>query len=438
MRFLTGKTKRRPGAALQAVLPLSLFLLSAASPPARYLTFDEAREVVQLFPDSRASGVADWNAWVRRLDLDIRARIARGIEDSISNLILYGTSYTALSRPETADPGERVREFIAALSRPDENERLLFARQFLSQRGISGAALETYLNQNLQRFAAELRTYQESLRKAGEAGKPEPLLLARGTLYEKRGLSVDTSLLPNYAIEDTLRVMMEKGTIASGAIRRVAVIGPGLDFVDKRDAYDFYPLQTIQPFAVMEALVRLKLAQPSNLQVTACDINPLVLSHIERLPKSRAYSIQLPYDPEAGWTPAAVTYWEQFGDIVGAPAQPVSLPPGLPDLRIRAVAIKPEFLKKVRPLDIDIVTQTADEKFDLVVATNVLVYYDRLQQALAMASIAHMMNSGGIFLANHVLPAHHPDALQYLGRRSVNYSLSGAFGDEIVGYRRRP
>jgi hypothetical protein len=438
MRFLTGKTKRRPGAALQAVLPLSLFLLLVADPPARYLTFEEARGVVKLFPDSPVSSSADWDASVRKLDLDIRARISRGIEDSISNLILYGTSYTKLSRPETAEPGERVREFIAALGRPDANERLLFAKDFLSRRGLSGAELEAYLSRNLQRFTEELRTYQENLRKAGEAGGSEPLLLARGTLYEKRGLSVDTSLLPNYAIEDTLRVMLGKGAIASGAIRRVAVIGPGLDFVDKRDAYDFYPLQTIQPFAVMEALVRLKLAQPSNLQITACDINPLVLSHIARLPERTAYIIQLPYDPQAGWTPAAIAYWDQFGDIVGAPAQPVPLPPGLPALKIRAVAVKPEFVQKVRPLDLDVVTQTADEKFDLVVVTNVLVYYDRFQQALAMASIAHMMNSGGIFLANHVLPAQHPDALQYLGRRSINYSLSGAFGDDIVAYRRRP
>jgi hypothetical protein len=91
----------------------------------------------------------------------------------------------------------------------------------------------------------------------------------------------------------------------------------------------------------------------------------------------------------------------------------------------------------VRPLDIDDVARTADGKFDMVVATNVLVYCDRFQQALAMASIAHMLNGGGILLANHVLPARHPDALQYLGRRSVNYSLSGASGDDIVAYQHR-
>ena len=72
-----------------------------------------------------------------------------------------------------------------------------------------------------------------------------------------------------------------------------------------------------------------------------------------------------------------------------------------------------------------------------MVATNVLVYYDLFQQALAMGSIAHMMNHGGIFLANHALPAQHSQALEYLGRRTVAYTPSGAYGDDVVAYRRR-
>jgi len=75
--------------------------------------------------------------------------------------------------------------------------------------------------------------------------------------------------------------------------------------------------------------------------------------------------------------------------------------------------------------------------FDLVVATNVLVYYDLFQQALAMGSIAHMMNHGGIFLANHALPAQHVRTLEFLGRRTVPYTPSGAYGDDVVVYRRR-
>ena len=89
----------------------------------------------------------------------------------------------------------------------------------------------------------------------------------------------------------------------------------------------------------------------------------------------------------------------------------------------------------------NVVTQTMDvpegQGFDLVIATNMLVYYDLFQQALAMTSVAHMMNPRGVLLVNHTLPAQHPSALEYLGRRSVSYSAAGAFGDDVVVYRRR-
>ncbi len=108
---------------------------------------------------------------------------------------------------------------------------------------------------------------------------------------------------------------------------------------------------------------------------------------------------------------------------------------------MRAVTIRPRYAAQMRSFDMNVVTQTLDflegQGFDLVVATNVLVYYDLFQQALAMSSIAHMMNHEGIFLANHALPAQHAQALEYLGRRTVAYTPSGAYGDDVVVYRRR-
>jgi hypothetical protein len=56
------------------------------------------------------------------------------------------------------------------------------------------------------------------------------------------------------------------------------------------------------------------------------------------------------------------------------------------------------------PLNWNVVAQRAEREqaqaFDLLVASNILAYYDRFQRALAMASNARMMNPGGIFLAN--------------------------------------
>jgi len=413
------------------------------------LSFAEVQEVLTAF--GRTEDASAWDAWVRREDHEVRARIDRGVEDSISNLILYGSSFTGLPRVESAETaatpaGEltaaaraRVRVAAAALARPTANERLQFARDFVLGRGVQPERIEAFLAANLVRFAVEQRGYQEKLRLAHQGGDAADARFVGATLFDRRGLSVDTSLLPNYALEDTLRAMLRKGALATGRVRNIAVIGPGLDFTDKRDGYDFYPIQTIQPFAVMEAVVRLGLGRLEDLRVVTLDLNPAVNAHLQGMAKRAReggpYVVQLPRDGAADWTPQAIAYWEHFGELIGSPAAAVAAPKGL---RVRAVAVQPKYASRIEALDLNVVGQVLDgAEFDLVVATNILVYYDRFQQGLAMAGIARMMNGGGVFLSNTVLPAQRPGALEYLGRRSVSYSVSGGYGDDIVVYRRR-
>ena len=437
-------------------------ILFSAEKKASFLSFADVSETLKLFadsglPGSEISDSAAWDKWIRAQDADVRARIDRGVEDSISNLILYGTSYTNLPRlagSETAvaEGGKiseaaraRIHALFLALSASAPNERVAIVRDFLKRKGIARAGVEKLLTENLERFAAEQRAYQKKLEEAGSSGDQGQVMLARGTLYQTRGLSADTSLLPNYALEDSLRVLAAKGVLAPGKIRRIAVIGPGLDFSDKRDGYDFYPLQTIQPFAVMEAVLRQKLGKAEEIEVVTLDLNPGVNAHVAKLARDaragRAYTVQLPRDTAADWAPAAVSYWEHFGEILGAPAKPIPVPPALGGVALRAVAIAPRFASRLAPLDLNVVTQRVElepgQGFDLVIATNILVYYDRFQQALAMASIARMMNPGGIFLANNALPAQHAESLEFLGRRTVAYATDGSYGDDVVVYRRR-
>ncbi len=432
-----------------AAAGLAFAVAAAPTHVVQFLSFDAAEEVLAAF--NRTEDAAAWDAWVRTEDRDVRARIARGVEDSISNFILYGTSFTGLPRVESAEAAAtgsgdlaaparaRVKAMAAALAHPGTNERLLFTRDFLLKHGVLPKDTEAVLSANLARFSLEQRGYQEKLQAAHKAGDPAEARFVGATLFERRGLSVDTSLLPNYALEDTLSAMLRKGALSPGGIRSIAVIGPGLDFTDKRDGFDFYPLQTIQPLAVIEAVLRLGLGNKSNLRTTTFDLNPAVNAHLTAMAKrARAgtpYVLQLPRGDAADWTPQAVAYWQHFGDLIGSPVAPVKAPQGL---SVRAVAIDPKVASLIEPVDLNVVAQVMDGgAFDLVIATNILVYYDRFEQALAMQNIASMMNPGGVFLSNTVLPAQKPSGLEYLGRRSISYSVSGSYGDDIVAYRRK-
>lgn len=444
------------------VLALFPFASVSQTPRVRYLNYSEVQDTIRAFagsglPGSEIRDATEWAIWIREQDEQVRDRIDRGVEDSISNFIAYGTSYTNLPRLRAVETsitvsGElseeariRVRALVTALQSASPVGRVRFVGQFLLHKGIAPDRVEGVLAENLRRFASEQRGYQQKLEQAGQVGDPMQVLLTRGTLYESRGLSVDTSLLPNYALEDTLHTMATKGVLTSGKIKRIAVIGPGLDFTDKRDGYDFYPLQTIQPFAIIEAIQRLDSPARHNIEVVTFDLNPAVNAHIAVLAKNgnagHAYVVQLPRDTNADWSRPAVAYWEHFGETLGTPAKPLPVPPTLADVTLRAVSIAPGYASRVVPLDLNIVAQTADfpagQGFDLVIATNVLIYYDRFQQAVAMANIARLMNPGGVFLCNSVLPAMHDPRLEYRGRRTVSYSEARSYGDDVVVYQKR-
>jgi chemotaxis methyl-accepting protein methylase len=117
------------------------------------------------------------------------------------------------------------------------------------------------------------------------------------------------------------------------------------------------------------------------------------------------------------------------------------VPQQVPTVELKAVAVTPDRAARLTAMDLNIVAQTADlpdsERFDLVVATNILVYYDHFQQALAMTNVARMMKPGGIFVSNTPLPAAHDERLKYLGGRSVVYAQDGSYGDDIVVYQKQ-
>ncbi len=78
----------------------------------------------------------------------------------------------------------------------------------------------------------------------------------------------------------------------------------------------------------------------------------------------------------------------------------------------------------------------ASEQFDLIIATNILVYYDVFEQSLALANIERMLRPGGFLLSNNALLELPNSRIHSVGYETVVYSDKPDDGDHIVWYQR--
>ena len=84
--------------------------------------------------------------------------------------------------------------------------------------------------------------------------------------------------------------------------------------------------------------------------------------------------------------------------------------------------------------------ESGSAPFDLVVATNILLYYDVFEQSLAVGNIAKMLKPGGFLLTNNRIFELPGSPLSGVGFTDVVYmSLPGIgdTGDRIVWYRKQ-
>lgn len=475
--------------ALLVSFPLSALLAvssrtESVQPKVVFMPYVDARPILQAMAEALPPGLrgltpqeqeSAWPGWVKQQDAEIRARLKKGDEDSLLNFLLFGTSFTHQPRvtpellgqmknaPDAAPAASstpafvvlldgRIRDLLAALAKPSTNERFSFARRVLKRNGYDATKdrdLTPAVRFLRARFAAMLKEdaeYAEAIKTARQLGNPTEQLAERSTLFRARGLSLDTSWRPDYAIEESLRALMARGLLAAASVHRVAIIGPGLDFTDKQEGYDFYPQQTIQPFAVIDSLVRLGLARSDASEVTTLDISSRVnehLAHARALAMhGRGYTLQVPLDPATPWMPATAEYWSHFGDQVGTPAPASPVPPELQGLNVRGFKIRPSVVTKIHPVDLDIVLQRmiwpdVEARFDLIVATNILVYYDVFEQSLALSNIAAMLRPGGFLLSNNALLELPSSPIRSVGYQTTVYSSVPSDGDHIIWYQRR-
>ncbi len=448
---------------------LLLFYLPSKSwgqtaPRCDFISFEAAEPVLKgmgnaLPPELKANdqiNAAKWSTWVQDKDREIRNRLDRGEEDTLTNLLRFGVTFTKEYRIDdgylvrygesslvNAFADKRANDLIRAMAAPNPTEGIAEMRVFIEKRGFSlktpgdRARVKSHLLSNLARLRDEFLKYRAQT-------KDEK----RFQLFQDRGISLDTNLWPDYALDVQLRNMAETGLLKPGSVRRIAIVGPGLDFANKEAGADFYPPQTIQPFAVLDSLFRLGLADPATVALYTMDISQQVNVHIDRARRNAArgspYVVQLPWNTERPMSDEYranfVAYWEKLGDRSGEPVSPIPVPSAAAGIKTRAVKIRAEIVRRITPLDMNIVYQrlaiSPDQAFDLVIGTNIFVYYGEFEQSLARANAAAMLKPGGYLLSNDKLPDTVPSGLSDAQETPITSSVAPLVRDVMFCYRR--
>jgi hypothetical protein len=448
-----------------------------AAPPitVRFLSYDDVHglpgidrlDALAAVPESGRP--AAWDAFVRARDADVHERLLRGEEDSLAYLLVFGTSYTTAPRvtrdflEQTAGTGpsatpsaalqhafdQRLTDCLQALAAPGLDERLSWAAATMARLGFrldtaeGSAKAAEYMLRNLSRVLRESTDSSQVLQAAGAAGGATELA-QRARIFSRRGLAPDTSWPIGFAVAEALEQLRHESILHTGGVRRVAIIGPGLDFVDKDEGHDYYAPQSLQPFAVVDALLTSGLAGGSEIDVTTIDINPHVNSHLSRLTAlsgQKPFDLQLVRDRRVAWTTAASHYWDTFGSRIGTEVRPIAPPPSLASLEGRAIRLSAGVLRRLHPIEANIVYQRiepeADEQFDLVIATNILLYYDSFEQMLAAQNIVRLLGAGGLFLTNTRLDDVEALSMRRVAATASAFSSRPGDGEYIYAYEKK-
>jgi len=381
--------------------------------------------------EARGITATSFDGYVQKLRETHAARVREGDFDHLVFYILQSTHFTSLPPIEPAlsakslvdalpeaerasfldgaalDPSRvpgavrsRIAALVKALDAPAADARL---RYF-------GELTRTTFPDRTQRPTEIGREYLRAMRfvylkefVAQRSARPAD---AVADLYRSRGLSTDTAVEAGFLVSVGLGVL--KSLAPDHQIRRVLIVGPGLDLAPRTALVEVGPPESYQPWAVIDALVANGLARPGDLQVVGADINPRVVSHLRRshdVPPTLDLVTEI---RESGTVSLSTEYKDYFAALGGAITSSGGPPPASATVdghlrkRIRVSTAAAVSLSAV-PLDI-VTGRLRDQSFDLAIATNILPYFDDGELMLAMSNLAAMLAPGGAFLHNESRP----------------------------------
>ncbi len=133
------------------------------------------------------------------------------------------------------------------------------------------------------------------------------------------------------------------------------------------------------------------------------------------------------------------TTGDQLGAQIGDAVAPIPVPDGASGFQTKAIRIRPTVVSRITPIDMNIVLQrialATNERFDLIVGTNIFIYYGKLDQSLARANVAALLKPGGFLLSNQQLDDTVPSGLEQVMVVDVPMTGAPVITDHIYCYR---
>jgi hypothetical protein len=413
-------------------------------------------------------------------------RVHEGDLDHLIFYVLQSARFTglqpiepALSAKRHADSGEipeavrtRIAAFLEAVnSGRGGDARLSYFRDLARETFPDPARREAGLLREYARVAKFIYEKEFVAQRAGDAARRDAAI---AELYRTRGLSTDTAVEAGFVVYEALAV--SHALDPNLRIRRVLIVGPGLDLAPRTGLLEASAPESYQPWAVIDALLSLGLARANDLTVVGADINPRVVDHLRRA-RGRARTLTF-VTGIADEDPVRLSegyreYFERLGNHLvpredreaaerseAASARRArerseraagggGAPPALNNADraghlTRTVDVNATTAGILDSMQLDIVTERLSaEPFDLVIATNILPYFDDVELLLALTNVSAMLEPGGLFLHNEPRPilGDFTDALGLRleqSRHAVIANVTGAppLGDSVFLHRK--
>lgn len=380
---------------------------AAATPGKRLVGYGDLSPELQALLAGQGTTAEQFTALIRSIQEETETRLREGERDHLIYFLLQSMRFTRRPKIEPAlsarefvqslEPEERARylagdaiaapviprkvrerivDFLRALDQDRSDERLNWFR-------TSIAGPERTIDQLSEEYARAMRFLYQKEFGGGERDS---------SLYQRRGHSSDTRIESSFPVWTALSVL--KTLDASARMNRVLIVGPGQDFAPRTGLVDAYPPQSYQPFAVADALLALGLAGRDRLRIDCVDINDRVLDFFREFPKRRERRLTLLLE----WNdPEYVEYFRGLGRSVGTET---AIPGG------KSLLVSKELTERVAADKLNIIAERYDppRQYDLIVATNVLVYFNNTELLLALSNIHSMLAGGGILIHNELRP----------------------------------